>query len=459
MGVTNGTIRRPVGISDVQSVLGTSSGDLATLCLMNNINMWSGRKPVYMNKVPALDVPDWNAGHAVAGYSISYGIKKRASDQESAYVDSSGNVVSAVWSYDKPVLDGVNVFRLSDFENYKHNSINPMVITLPTNTTMYITSGTNQGTLIRFQLNFPFNRVTQTDYENGNISSQQIFGGISGYFPSILMTFGSSGHVRQFCKSSTLTIGEIGASSAQSGVTIDFYASELYAAMSADAALDGVSTPYGTSEGSVWTACLVLTSERKTGESQLAKHALWDNFHTPSKITTPTTVVRLEHTAAVNNVWVDRKIITVVPIKKSYISSMKARFTFESSQFGIKLASITLIANVEQSDANLSFSAQATVSIIQGNIRVNGYSDVASARTVNDFSTSNANFSNTTGVGVTRSLGFRSTEYQVTGVDPAAHEPILGLSITFVNTHGNWTASYTKLLTSEGLAAIEVDCN
>jgi hypothetical protein len=446
MGVTNGTIRRPVSISDVQSVLGSSSGDLATLCLMNNINMWSGMKPVYMTIKSVLTDAQWKTGRTLSGYSISYGIKKRALTAISDYVDSSGNVKNEVWSYDKPVKDNTNVFRLSDFENYKHNSINPMVITLPTNSTMYVTSGSQQGTQLNFQINFPFNRVTQTDYENGNIGSEQLFGGLESYYPSVLMTFGVSSTPHQYCKSASIPIGEIGRSSAQSGVTITIYGSDLYEAMKSDGTLNAVA------ENAKWTACLVLTSRRLDGaNTPIANHAAFGYNNT--------IVVRLEHTAAVNNVWVDRKVLTIVPIKKSYISSMKARFTFESSQYGIKLASITLIANVEQSDANLSFSAQATVSIIQGNIRVNGYADVASARTVNDFSTSNANFSNTTGVGVTRSLGFRSTEYQVTGVDPAAHEPILGLSITFVNTHGNWTASYSKLLTSEGLAAIEVNCN
>lgn len=46
MSHTNGIINAPVSISDVQQVLGVSSGDLGTLCQSNKINKFSKMKPV-----------------------------------------------------------------------------------------------------------------------------------------------------------------------------------------------------------------------------------------------------------------------------------------------------------------------------------------------------------------------------------------------------------------------------
>lgn len=449
MGVTNGTIRRPVGIPDVRSVLGTSSGDLATLCLMTNINMWSGRKPVYMAIKEVLTDAQWKTGRTLSGYSVSYGIKKRALTAISDYVDSSGNVKNEVWSYDKPVKDNANIFRLSDFENYKHNSINPMVITLPTNSTMYVTSGSQKGTQLNFQINFPFNRVTQTDYENGNIGSEQLFGGLESYYPSVLMTYGAGSTIRQYCKSASIAISEIGRSSAQSGVTITIYGSDLYNAMSSDGTLNAVA------ENAKWTACLVLTSRKLDGaNSPIANHAAFGYNNT--------IVVRLEHTAAVNNVWVDRKVLTIVPFKKSYISSMKARFTLESVNSWWTITSIQFIADVEQSVSDLAFTASASAATygqiyVGTNYVANQYPNI-SQLTVNNFSTANLSFASTTGTGVQRSLTYLATKYSPVGSPSAPYKPLISLIVTLHNnTYGDWTATLT-IQDDLSPRTVEVNC-
>ena len=47
----------PVSISDVKQCFGSGIIDLATLCMLNNINWKSVNKPVYMNKMEYCQVP------------------------------------------------------------------------------------------------------------------------------------------------------------------------------------------------------------------------------------------------------------------------------------------------------------------------------------------------------------------------------------------------------------------
>lgn len=56
---STGKITAPVSIRDIQQAIGNSSGDLATLCKANTINMWAKYKPVQLANKP--DTTDqWN---------------------------------------------------------------------------------------------------------------------------------------------------------------------------------------------------------------------------------------------------------------------------------------------------------------------------------------------------------------------------------------------------------------
>ena len=59
-------IGAPVSIRDVQKCLGSSSNDLATLCMRPNVNMWSGIKPIWHTKIGVLSDSD-RAGRALTG--------------------------------------------------------------------------------------------------------------------------------------------------------------------------------------------------------------------------------------------------------------------------------------------------------------------------------------------------------------------------------------------------------
>lgn len=449
---TNKVIRNDgngVSIADVQAALGTSSGDLATLCLMNNINMWSARKPVFYNKVSELSASDW-ASRSLYGYSISYGIKKRVPASLSEYIPdtSTGEVKSDVWTYDKPVL-GSSVFRLTDFLNYYVEASNPMTIELPTTQYIYMASN-HTGTRLRFRIRFDISKYTRGGTNSGNIRSRDMFAALQGYYPSVLMTFGT----HQFAISSEYTMNHITDDSGVTAIAIEFNAQKIYQAMAADAGTG--QTPYGTTNESKWTACVVLLSNCLSGGTLPAEHSIWD-----SRVTNPPTVVRLEYASPVNGVWVDRKILTVKPLIYTYISSMKARFTLESINSWWTITSITFIANVEQSDANLTFTASASATTygqiyVGTNYVANQYPNTSNL-TVNSYSTANLDFSNTTGTGVQRSLTYLATKYSPVGSPSAPYKPLISLVVTLHNTYGDWRATLT-IQDDLSPRTVEVNC-
>ena len=72
MSLSNGLITAPVSIDDVASALGHGSYDLGTLCMSNNVNKWSFRKPIIHTSNGELSEQDYynqNDGFTIVGNS------------------------------------------------------------------------------------------------------------------------------------------------------------------------------------------------------------------------------------------------------------------------------------------------------------------------------------------------------------------------------------------------------
>lgn len=110
MAHSNGIITAPVSFGDVNATLGTSHTDLHSLCQDGNINRFSKNKSVRYNSPAVLAAADFIA----AGYGLS---------APAAFYANTQNP-DATWQYLKPRTN-TDWARLSDFNNYAHNSVCP----------------------------------------------------------------------------------------------------------------------------------------------------------------------------------------------------------------------------------------------------------------------------------------------------------------------------------------------
>lgn len=110
MAHSNGIITAPVSFGDVNGTLGTPHTDLHSLCQDGNINRFSKNKPVRYNSPAVLAAADFLA----AGYGLS---------APAAFYANTQNP-DATWQYLKPRTN-TDWARLSDFNNYAHNSVCP----------------------------------------------------------------------------------------------------------------------------------------------------------------------------------------------------------------------------------------------------------------------------------------------------------------------------------------------
>lgn len=111
MSVNNGIITAPVSIDDVKSVLGYSSGDLATLCKYSKINKWSPHKPVHSSKL--FDLND-------ADFGITDKTFKLIVPSYSRLEDLCRDVIirTPSYTYEKPKGGSSSPYRLGDFKQY-----------------------------------------------------------------------------------------------------------------------------------------------------------------------------------------------------------------------------------------------------------------------------------------------------------------------------------------------------
>lgn len=115
MGYSNGYITAPVVSDDVAMVLGSASQDWGQLCTHQNINKWSSRKPIRSDSIEELQETRMvGRGNMPYGLDIPY-LSSSSKPQDLVSDDNS----FAEWKYYKPE-EGVDSFRILDFENYEH---------------------------------------------------------------------------------------------------------------------------------------------------------------------------------------------------------------------------------------------------------------------------------------------------------------------------------------------------
>lgn len=431
--IVNGNhITTPVSIYDVQRCLGSGSPDLATLCMRQNINMWSVSKPVYMAKMQQLTDGDLKTGRVISGYSTSYGIKKRKSNVWGDFIDIAssqnyGSIKSEVWQYDHAVLDGVNYFRLTDFYNYWHEAVCAMIISLDGKTNVVVPSAQGgTGDVLKYTLNFKY-----WLYDVGSMTPQQMFGACANYYPTVILTCYYSGGAYRYAKSSLKegtsdqywTIGEIGANSSQSGASINIDMAEVAQVM-----VQQQGARYGYDcfiNGRQWSACIVLTNVPLAGTT-----SSWE----PSG----KDIVRLEFAAGV-----DRNTFQITSGKYSYISAMSIAVTLKrdtSNTSWYYIDSIEVTATKVTADA-MTFGINAQLSCVIGTVGMSGVAPDAQSINVSMNSTT---FAAQTG-SVTNTLQFNKVTYKPTGdADPSGSRFCTG-TLTFhdQSNRGDWIGSFT----------------
>lgn len=120
-----------VSIADVRAVLGSSSGDLGTLCKDSSINKWSKRKPVsYANvlfKLTDAQLKEINYGLSVPTTITLLNLQTLYSNLNGANGETN---LDAAYSYTKPSGGTLaSPYRLLDFEKYYHQAQAPIGVT------------------------------------------------------------------------------------------------------------------------------------------------------------------------------------------------------------------------------------------------------------------------------------------------------------------------------------------
>lgn len=120
-----------VSIADVRAVLGSSSGDLGTLCKDSSINKWSKRKPVsYANVLFKLT----DAQLKEINYGLTEPITANLVNLQTLYSNLNGangeTYLDAAYAYTKPSGGTLaSPYRLLDFEKYYHHAQAPIGVT------------------------------------------------------------------------------------------------------------------------------------------------------------------------------------------------------------------------------------------------------------------------------------------------------------------------------------------
>lgn len=438
-------ITAPVSIRDVQQCLGVSDTDLASLCMKSNINRWSAYKPVYMGKVGTLTDADFANGRldAFVGYMVSHGLKIRKSSAIGDYINldfsqaGGGDVQSAEWGDDKPIRDGVNAFRLTDFNNYYHDSsivkIN-LKMSFPTNTYFYIPQSSGEvGTSIQFSLSW-WNI-------QGAVNASTLFNdsnGIGNYVPSVILTYYTSGTRAQYVKSAKdnggnyLYVKNIGTSE-QSGASIVVSTKDIYNSL----VHDNITLPNTELR---WTACMVLLSSGVAGTST-DHRAIYDIGSGTNK-----TIVRLECLPPTNSIYFDRIRMTSAPKKKMYINSLSAAITVvkqtttsSNGSFHRWNVSQIVFTFVKGTEDSITFTPKGRFSCQVGNAYAQGTPDSSGNYTIGSRFTVSGSGSKTI------TLTFSSNDIWYDPRMPESGSNVIRFSGTLLlenSAYGSWSGSY-----------------
>ena len=430
----NKIISAPVSIRDVQQCLGSSSNDLATLCMRPNINMWSPRKPIYSSKLYiASGSEDWDGrSHVLAGYKTGGGIKK-AVVSGTDYLNSTGSggvIPSAVWTHDAPILDGTCFFRLTDFSGYWHTAGRMFYIgTIFGNVNHIIipSSDAEGGATVGFSMWFNVN--------TGQITARELFGDCwSTFYPGVIMCCGGD-YKFNYVKTTSSPISAYVSSEA----SISFNTRDFMDQMKADWTAKGLSgSPYDKypfRSGDNWTACLVLISREFTGGAG-SNH----------KLSGSESIVRLEYASPSNDVYVDRRTLPMKTSKYNTIEWMKMVVTIQRQgiQSGneiYKISSIVVTAKMLSSDS-ITFEIGAQLTTPQGTVNVQGVPDAGNIENY-----SHVTFSGTVGE-VSKSLSYNETTYYVPQAATTGNKLCNG-TLIFKNALGNFSGTFSIDISSQ----------
>jgi len=410
---------------DLASVLGVSGIDLMESCLSNANNMWSVGKPVYMAKPETLTDYDLKFGHTVSGYDISYGIKKKIMDF-SSFIDSSTGVVNSnPWSWDRPVRDGVNFFRLTDYNHYYHNAECAMYSQLTGKDEISVPTGA-EDTGETFNCGFNFRYMS---YSDGAIKPSQLFANCQSYYPSVLMTCILDGHIWQYAKSAHkegttdqfIAMGDITDDSTRTGATISIDTKDMYDCFKTESPYD---YPRCFTNGLTWTITLVMLSQPCFGTTTRYK-------------VNGLTIISMEYMAGA-----DRKNVRIINGKYRYFSSMTAEVKLVKDGEWYRIDYIKFTGQKETAD-NITFSIRAGFTCRWGMVRVSNYAVDAQGVTVDQY-------------GSATFTGQGSREVNMTPPYPTSFHPTSAdydgkhctVNFTLKHSTGSWEGSFDFVVDS-----------
>lgn len=366
------TISPAISIRYLQEIFGLSDTDLGTLMKKivdnrNLINIWAKYKPIYHPGVGLLtNAMRQDNSHTVSGYTISWGIMKPTSYNWTDYIDTTtGEVRSGLWGYDKPVGGIASPWRLSDFagidnngnaigDSYRYSSSAkcPIAITLPQGDTLPVPYSANQeGSTLMFIFTFQ-NGVTGWSATH-SLSIDEIFAAEKSYYPTVVLTCYYNGRVYEYSKSGDNPVSYY-TGNVNPVVQVPINTKTLAEAVCNDG---GYYHTGALAKNAVWTACMVLTSQKIAGG--VTTHVISN-----------AAITRLEYETGV-----DRKQLTVVTTSAlDEITALSYTVTLKRSESGSFYYIQSIMVTIRTTwGSPLSFSVDAAFTCLIGVIGGTGW--------------------------------------------------------------------------------------
>ncbi len=344
MAHTSNTISAPVTMpADLSAVLGIAGTSLEANCKSSSVNIWAKYKPIAYPKVGIMTDSDFAADMgAGTSYRITWGIKRIASYNYSDF-EVNGVINTQVWTWNYPTGGSGAPYRLADFNGYYHNAVPPIEIHLdPTSYIAIPGEPTASGSIMSFV--FEFGNAVSGWYSDKCISINTFFTSAElSYYPTIQMICKVNGVVRRYAVSADKTVqGFINSGNPMGQVLVD--TQKMKNIFGSDACMD---------DGAVWTACLIITPSRYTGEA--------GSYEINSG-----SIGRLEYAAGV-----DRKAYTVVTttvVDKIGSLTFTATVTYNSSTNRYYVSNIYAYATKNGTNDAIPMTIRITITCVGGTI-------------------------------------------------------------------------------------------
>lgn len=327
--------------------------------------MWSAFKPLYSSKVTRLTNDERASGaHSLSGYTMSWGIMKRISSSWSDFMDNYGNIISAPWIYDKPVIDGTCKLRISDYIGYEPNARRLINVSFSSWDLWIPSAAGSSGYSLWAMLTGTSSMSSET---TGALRWQELFGDHLDYYPTLIMTAGTSW---QYVKSSEYRISDL-ISRGDTGAQIYVNTATLASAMISDGASYD---HYPLNNNAPWNLTMVLCSRKLSGGTGQYEH----------KLNGSENLLRVEYSSGA-----DRTTKTAKLIKYKSFASMKMKVTLVKEagyQYKYRIDKLELIAE-KVTDDTVTFQCDATFTARIGDVSVQGYggSTAGQAYTANNY--------------------------------------------------------------------------